>query len=105
MGRRVFNRLVVEISLVVRHCISRRALWTYMHEIGTDPAQMNAQDAADFCGLPLRRFLVEQGIRLEPSELHKLELQLRRINPYRPDPYDRIEGLERVVVGRSSSPC
>jgi hypothetical protein len=104
MGRRVFNRLVVEISLVVRHCISRRALWTHMHEIGIDPEQMNAQDAADFCGHPLRRFLVEQGIRLEPSELHKLELQLRRINPYRPDPYDRIEGLERLEIARSASP-
>jgi hypothetical protein len=104
MGRRVFNRLVVEISLVVRHCVSRRALWTYMHEIGIDPEQMNAQDAAAFCGLPLRRFLIAQGIRLEPVELHKLELQLRRINPYRPDPYDRIEGLERMEIPRSMAP-
>jgi hypothetical protein len=104
MGRRVFNRLVVEISLVVRHCVSRRALWTYMHEIDIDPEQMNAQDAAEFCGLPLRRFLVAQGIRLEPAELHKLELQLRRINPYRPDPYDRVEGLERAQFARCSAP-
>ena len=97
MGRRVFNRLVVEISLIVRHCVSRRALWTYLHEIGVDPGQMNTQDAAGFCGLPLRRFLVAQGIRLEPSELQKLERQLRAINPYRPEPYDRFDGLERVA--------
>ena len=99
MGRRVFNRLVVEISLIVRHYVSRRALWTYLHEIGVDPEQMETKDAAAFCGLRLRCFLAAQGIRLEPSELHKLELQLRRINPYRPDPYDRYdryEGLERM---------
>ena len=87
----------VEISLVVRHCVSQRALWTYMREIGIDPEQMSAQDAASFCGLPLRHFLAAQGIRLDPIDLHKLELQVRRINPYRPDPYDRIEGLERVA--------
>ena len=97
MGRRVFNRLVVEISLIVRHCVSRRALWTYLHEIGVDPGQMNTQDAAGFCGPPLRRFLVAQGIRLEPSELQKLERQLRAINPYRPEPYDRFDALERVA--------
>lgn len=97
MGRRVFNRLVVEISLAVRHCVSRRALWVYLHELGVDPAQMSAKDAAALCGPPLRRFLAAQGIRLEPAELHKLELQLRRINPYRPDPYDRLEPLERVA--------
>lgn len=97
MGRRVFNRLLVEISLVVKHCISRRALWTYMHEIGIDPEQMDARDAAKFCGLPLRRFLAAQGIRLEPLELQRLEHQLRRINPYRPDPYDTIEGLGRFA--------
>ena len=95
MGRRVFNQLVVEISLIVRHCVSRRALWTYLHEIGVDPEQMDTKDAAGFCGLPLRRFLAAQGIRLEPSQLRKLELQLRGINPYRPDPYDRFEYLGR----------
>ena len=97
MGRRIFSRLVVEISLIVRHYVSRRALWTHLHEIGVDPEQMTTKDAAAFCGLRLRRFLVAQGIRLEPSELHKLEHRLRAINPYRPDPYDRFEGLERIA--------
>ena len=96
MGRRVFNRLVIEISLAVGHCISRYALWMYVHELELDPEQMTAQDAAELCGTPLRRFLATQGIRLEPGELHKLESQIRRINPYRADPYDRVDGMERV---------
>jgi hypothetical protein len=97
MGRRVFNRLVIEISLAVGHCVSRYALWMTMHELDIDPEQMTAQDAAGFCGAPLRRFLAAQGIRLEPGELHRLEKQIRGINPYRADPYDRIDGMERVA--------
>ena len=97
MGYRVFTRLLVEISRSVRHCVSRRALWTHMRELGVDPEQMNARDVANFCGAPLRRFLLSQGIRLEPTELARLERELRHINPYRPDPYDRIEGLGRVA--------
>jgi len=96
MGRRVFNRLVIEISLAVGHCVSRYALWVYLHELALDPEQMSAQDAADLCGVRLRRFLAAEGIRLEPGELHRLERQIRGINPFRPDPYDRIEGMERV---------
>ncbi len=96
MGRRVFNRLVIEISLAVGYYVSRYALWVYMHELEIDPEQMTAQDVRGFCGPRLRRFLAAQGIRLEPGELHKLERQIRGINPYRPDPYDRIEGVERV---------
>lgn len=96
MGRRVFNRLVIEISLAVRHCVSRYALWVYLHELDVDPEQMTAKDAAEFCGIRLRRYLATQGIRLEPSELLRLERQIRGINPYRPDPYDRIDGAERL---------
>ena len=96
MGRRVFNRLVIEISLSVGHCISRYALWVYLHELEIDPEQMTARDAAALCGVRLRRFIAAEGIRLEPGELHRLEQQIRGINPYRPDPYDRVEGLERV---------
>jgi len=96
MGRRVFNQLVVEISLAVGHFISRYALWVYVHELDLDPEQMTARDAADLCGVRLRRFLAAQGIRLEPGELQKLERRIRGINPYRPDPYDRVEGLERA---------
>lgn len=92
MGRRVFNRLVVEVSLAVGHFISRYALWVYMHEHDFDPEQMTSKDAARFCGVPLRRFLAEQGVRLDPGGLQRLERQIRRINPYRADPYDRVEG-------------
>jgi hypothetical protein len=96
MGRRVFNRLVIEISLSVGHCVSRYALWLYLHELDLDPEEMTAGDAAELCGVRLRRFLAAEGIRLEPGELHKLERRIRGINPYRPDPYDRIEGMERL---------
>jgi len=58
---------------------------------------MTGAEVAAFCGLPVRRFLASQGLRLDPLELQKLERQLRQINPYRPDPYDRVEGLERVA--------
>jgi hypothetical protein len=104
MGRRVFNRLVIEISLAVGHCISRYALWMYVHELDLDPEEMTAQDAAGLCGLPLRRFLAAQAIRLEPGELRRLESRIRKINPYRADPYDRVDGMERVPsYGRPSS--
>jgi len=97
MGRKIFNRMVIEISLAVGHFVSRNALWVLMHERGVDPEQMTAEEVAAFCGLPLRRFLASQGLRLEPAGVQQLERQLRGINPYRPDPYDRIEGLERVA--------
>jgi hypothetical protein len=96
MGRRVFNQLVVEISLAFGHCISRYALWVYLHELDVDPEQMTARDAANLCGVRLRRFLASQGLRIEPGELLRLERRIRAINPYRPDPYDRVEGTERV---------
>jgi hypothetical protein len=94
MGRRVFNRLVIEISLAVGYYVSRYALWVYMHELEIDPEQMTAQDVRGFCGPHLRRFLAAQGILLEPGELRKLERQIREINPYRADPFDRIDGAE-----------
>jgi len=97
VGRRVFNRLVVEISLAVGHYVSRYALWMYVHELGIDPEQMSVQEAQGFCGVPLRRFLSAQGLRLEPGELRRLERQLCRINPYRADPYDRLARLDRVA--------
>ena len=97
MGRRIFSRMLIEISLVAGHCVSRRALWTWMHEHDVDPEEMSHEEVAAFCGLPLRRFLASQDVRLDSQELHRLERQLRGINPYRPDPYDRIEGLERVA--------
>jgi len=97
VGRRVFNRLVVEISLVVGHCVSRYALWVYVRELGIDPEQMSVQDARGFCGAPLRRFLAAQGLRLEIGELRRLERQLCRINPYRADPYDLLARLDRVA--------
>jgi hypothetical protein len=97
MGRRVFHRLLVEISLAVGHCVSRYALWMYLHELGLHPEQMTARDAAALCGAPLRRFLAEQGLRVEPGELRKLERQLARINPYRPEPYERLERAESVA--------
>jgi hypothetical protein len=96
MGRRVFNRLVIEISLAVGHCISRYALWMYVHELDLDPEEMTAEDAAGLCGVPLRRFLASQAIRLDPVQLRRLEGRIRRINPYRADPYDRVDGMERA---------
>jgi hypothetical protein len=95
MGRRVFNRIVIEISLSVGYLVSRYALWVYLHELEIDPEQMTVEDAARFCGVPLERFLAAQGIRLEPGEERRLEKRIRRINPYRPDPYDRLEGSAR----------
>src|SRR5262245_61869387 len=97
MGRRIFNRMVIEISLAVGHCVRRHALWRLMHERRVDPEQMAGEEVAAFCGLPLRRFLASQGLHLGAAELQRLEQQLLEINPYRPDPYDRIEGLERVA--------
>ena len=97
MGRRIFNRMVIEISLAVGHYVSRHALWMWMHGRQVDPEQMTGEEVAAFCGLPLRRFLASQGLRLDPVDLQRLERQLRGINPYRPDPYDRVEGLERVA--------
>jgi hypothetical protein len=95
MGRKVFNRLVIEISLAAGHFISRYGLWMYLHELDVDPEQMTVEEAAALCGMPLRRFLASQGIRLEPEGLERLERQIRRINPYRSDPYDRLEGALR----------
>ena len=97
MGRRIFNRMLIEISLAVGHCVSRHALWMCMHELEVEPEQMTGQEVAAFCGLPLRRFLASQGLRLDAIDLKHLEQRMRQINPYRPDPYDRVEGLERIA--------
>ena len=48
MGRRIFNRMVIEISLAVGHCVSRHALWMLMHERRVDPEQMSAEEVAEF---------------------------------------------------------
>jgi hypothetical protein len=97
MGRRIFSRMVLEISLAVGHYVSRHELWMLMRELKVDPEQMTSVEVAAFCGAPLRRFLASQGVRLGPLEIQRLEQQLRQINPYRADPYDRVEGLERVA--------
>ena len=97
MGRKIFSRMLIEISLAAGHYVSRHALWMWMHERKVDPDQMTGEEVAALCGLPLRRFLASQGVSLGAKELCRLEQQLRGINPYRPDPYDRIEGVDRMA--------
>jgi hypothetical protein len=93
MGRRIFNRLIIEISLAVGRHVSRYGLWMHLHEVGIDPEQLTQQRAVAFCGEPLALFLKEQGLTLPPEELRELQRSMTRFNPLVASPYEQMERI------------
>jgi hypothetical protein len=90
VGRRRFDHLVTEISLVVGRRISRYRLWLSFHELGWDPERLSRETALSFCGVPLTRYLAGQGIRISARGRRRLSREVQRFDPSVPTPYERM---------------
>ena len=89
-SRRCFDHLAAEISVAVGSAVPRYRLWLRLHDLGLDPEDLSAQQAASFCGDPLPGFLSECGLRLAPRRQLRLQRSLRRYDPSVPAPHEHF---------------
>jgi len=93
MGRRRFDRLVVELSVLLDKRLPRFALWQAVHDAGQDPEQWTGPQAERFVSVELPRWLRRQGYTLPESRLLKLARTLARFDPALPTPEEHFARL------------
>jgi hypothetical protein len=79
--RRRFDRLVVELSVMLDRWVARYALWQAVKEAGFDPETWTGAEAERFCTMELPRWLRRQGQSVPESRLLKLGRTLARLDP------------------------
>lgn len=90
MRRRAFDHLHAELSVGVGSLVPRYALWLRMREAGIEPERLSREQALRFCRTHLSGFLAELGLALGPGEGRRIERELRRFDPRRPTPCERL---------------
>ena len=93
MGRRRFDHLVLELSLILGRPLARYPLWLRLHEAGFDPEGISQDELLAFCGPPLEHFLSEQGVALGTRDQRRLERAVGRFDPRLPTPEEHLERL------------
>ena len=81
MGRRRFDRLVIELSLVLERSLPRFSLWQAVRAAGLDPEAWSGAEAQRFCTLELPRWLRQQGIALAEPRIARLAGSMARFDP------------------------
>ena len=81
MGRRRFDRLVLELSLALDRSLPRFSLWQAVHAAGFDPEAWSAADAQRFCTLELPRWLRNQGFSIPESRVERIARTVARFDP------------------------
>jgi len=93
MGRRRFDQLVLELSVLLDQRVSRFALWQAVHEAGQNPEDWSGPQAERFCSVELPRWLRRHGFALPESRLQKLARRLARFDPARLTPEEHFARL------------
>ena len=81
MNRRRFDRLVMELSVLLDRWVARYALWQAVREAGYDPESWSGAQAERFCTVHLPRWLRLQGHTLAEARIQKLARSLGRFDP------------------------
>lgn len=90
MRRRLFDHLVLEISLALGRPMPRYALWLHLHGAGLDPEEIRCDQAAAYCGDPLAAFLAERGLALGWRRRRRLMRAVRRFDSTLPTPEEHF---------------
>jgi hypothetical protein len=93
MGRRRFDRLVVELSLALERGVPRFSLWHAVHAAGLDPELWSGADAQRFCTIELPRWLRQHGFALAEPRLQRLARTMARFDPSRLTPEEHFARL------------
>jgi len=81
MGRRRFDRLVVELSLALDRNVPRYSLWQAVRSAGLDPEAWSGAEAQRFCSVELPRWLRREGFALPEPRLERLARAVARFDP------------------------
>ncbi len=90
MARRVFDHLVLELSVATGCALPRYALWLRFRERGFDPEDLSRSEALAFFDDGLAEFLDERGLRLPLRAWTRVRRALARFDPHHPTPYERF---------------
>jgi len=81
MKRRRFDRLVVELSVLLDRWVARFALWQAVRDAGYDPESWSGSEAERFCTVDLPRWLRHQGHTVPEARLARLARNVARFDP------------------------
>ena len=90
MGRRRFDYLVIELSVMLGVRVPRYELWLAAQEAGAAPEAWGRLEALHFCQGPLRRFLLERDMCLHRRDFLRLCRRVSRFDPTQPTPEERL---------------
>jgi len=93
MGRRRFDRLVMELSVALDRWVPRYQLWQAVHAAGFDPERWSGAEAERFCTHELPRWLRCNGFSLAEPRVQKLARTLARFDPSRLTPEEHFARL------------
>jgi hypothetical protein len=93
MGRRRFDRLVLELSLALDRSLPRYSLWQAVREAGLDPETWSNADTQRFCMSELPRWLRRTGFALDQSRLERLTRSMARFDPSQLTPEEHFARL------------
>jgi hypothetical protein len=93
MGRRRFDRLVVELSLALDRSMPRYSLWQAVHDAGLDPEAWSGPDVRRFCTVELPRWLRREGFALGEPRLERLARTMARFDPSQLTPEEHFARL------------
>ncbi|MGH7287130.1 MAG: hypothetical protein ACREI8_03830 [Myxococcota bacterium] len=93
MGRRRFDRMVVELAVLLDGRVPRFSLWQAVHAAGYDPEQWSAAQAERFCSVELPRWLRLHGHALAEARVTKLARTVGRFDPALPTPEEHFARL------------
>ena len=93
MGRRRFDRLVLELSVVLDRWVPRYPLWQAVHAAGFDPERWSGAEVERFCLGELPRWLRLHGHTLSHQRVVKLARTLARFDPSRLTPEEHFARL------------
>ena len=93
MGRRRFDRLVVELSLALERSVPRYPLWQAVRSVGLDPEAWSTADVQRFCTIDLPRWLRQQGFALAEPRLVRLTRTMARFDPSQLTPEEHFARL------------
>jgi hypothetical protein len=93
MGRRRFDRLILELSLALDRSVPRYSLWQAVHEAGLDPEAWSGAEAQRFCTLELPRWLRREGFALAEPRLERVARAMVRFDPNQRTPEEHFARL------------
>ena len=90
MDRRRFDHLATELAVAVQAPVPRYALWLQLHDQGLDPERLTRAQAVGFCKDSLRRFTLDQGLRLGFLAHRRLLREIQEFDPEWDAPAERF---------------